>query len=262
MSPILQRMRDTKAGGSTNQALARGLRVLRVLVEAGEPMTATQIAHQFGLHQSSISRILSTLTEGGYVRKTSKGKFAPGFGLLSLASATTGQFPLINRPRKALETLSRMCVDHTVSLGMLWNGQMTYFLRTSQHASTIDFWASDFPIHLSAPGLRLLLDLPREEAVAVLRHSRAQRGWHGVPDVVPPTEEGVLDWAAEHLAHDALVLRGWHQAHETGAAIPIDTPQGYQVALAITGKDRDDVDDATLRLWLHDGRRLVEAALR
>lgn len=249
-------------GVSTNQALARGLRVLRVLVENGEPMTATQIARQFGLHQSSISRILATLTEGGYVRKTSKGKFAPGFGLLSLASATTGQFPLINRPREALETLSRMCGDYTVSLGMLWNGQMTYFLRTSQHASTIDFWASDFPIHLSAPGMRLLLELPREEALQILRHSRDQHGWPGESDVLPPHEEAALDWAAEHLAHDALVLPGWHQPHETGAAIPIDTPQDYPVALAITGRDRDGVDEATLRLWLHDGRRLVEAALR
>lgn len=255
-------MHENSPGASTNQALARGLHVLRVLVETGEPMTATEIARQFGLHQSSISRILSTLTEGGYVRKTSKGRFAPGFGLLSLASATTGQFPLINRPRKAMESLSRMCGDHTVSLGMLWNGQMTYFLRTSQHASTIDFWASDFPIHLSAPGLRLLLELPRQEALQILRHSRAQHGWRGDPALVPATEEATLDWARDHLAHDALVLSGWNAPHETGAAIPIDTGKDYAVALAITGQDRTDVDEATLRLWLHDGRRLVESALR
>lgn len=255
-------MREIPQVASSNQSLARGLSVLRLLVEHGEPMTATEIARQFGLHQSSISRILATLSEDGYVRKTSKGRFAPGFGLLSLASATTGQFPLINRPREALETLAARCTGQTVSLGMLWNGGMTYFLRTNAAAPTIDFWVSDFPIHISAPGLRLLLEQPTDQALAILRESRARNGWRGDPAIVPDTEEGVLTWARDHLAHDVLVLHEWNNPRETGGAIPIDTGKDYDVALAITGEDRDGVDEATLRLWLHDGRRLVEAALR
>ncbi|MFX4271212.1 IclR family transcriptional regulator [Propionibacteriaceae bacterium Y1685] len=255
-------MHEISPGTSSNQALARGLSVLRTLVDHGEPMTATEIARQFGLHQSSASRILATLGEEGYVRRTSKGRFAPGFGLLALASATTGQFPLINRPRAAMESLATTCAGFNVSLGMLWNGAMTYFLRTSAEVPTIDFWVSDFPIHLSAPGLRLLLDKPEDEALEILRGSRARNGWRGDPTTVPDTEEGVLTWARENLAHDALVLHGWNIAGESGAAIPIDSGKDYDLALAITGKDRSDVDDATLRLWLHDGRRLVESALR
>jgi DNA-binding IclR family transcriptional regulator len=256
-------MRQDVPGSGSNQALARGLHVLRALVEHGEPLTATQIAHQFGLHQSSISRILATLTEGGYVRKNSRGRFTPDFGLLSLASATTPQFPLITKPRAAMTEIADATPGYTASLCMLWNGQLIYFLRTTQSAPAVDFWASDFPIHLSAPGLRMLVDLPREEALGLLRQSRERFGWTGNAEVVPSTEEEVLDWAREHVAHDVLVLSGWNHAGESGAAIPIDQPEeSHPLALALTGVDRPEVDAATLRLLLHDGRRLVENALR
>lgn len=256
-------MRDEVPGAGSNQALARGLHVLRVLVESGEPLTATQIAQQFGLHQSSVSRILATLTEGGYVRKNSRGRFTPDFGLLSLASATSSQFPLINKPREAMERIAASAPGYTASLCMLWNGQLIYFLRTTQSAPVVDFWVSEFPIHLSAPGLRMLAGVPREDAVAVLRQSRQRVGWTGNPEVVPQTEEAVLDWVGEHIAHDVLVLNGWRNPGESGAAIPIDEPEdGHPLALALTGPDRPELDMATLRLLLHDGRRLVEAALR
>lgn len=255
-------MRDIP-GASSNQALARGLHVLRMLVDSGQPMTATEMAARLGLHQSSISRILATLIEVGYVRKTPKGRFAPDYGLLSLASATSGQFPLVTRPREAMEKLSRLCAGYTVSLCMLWNGQMIYFLRTSQHAPTIDFWASDFPLHLSAPGLRMLNDLPREQALALLRASRERHGWRRDSPIVPETESEVLDWVDNHVAHDVLVLPQWHRVGETGAAIPVDADgEPHPLALSISGADRPGVDEATLRLWLHDGRRLVESSLR
>jgi DNA-binding IclR family transcriptional regulator len=251
-------MREEVAGSAQNQALARGLEVLRVLVEESEPVTGTEVARRLGLHQSSISRILATLTEVGYVRKTAKG-FAPDFGVLALASATS-QFPLIRKPRAAMRKIAASCGGLSPSLGMLWRGQMIYFLRTTEQGDTIDFWWSDFPIHLSAPGLRLLVDLPRDEAVAILRGSRQRFGWGG-EDVVPATEEGVLDLAAAGVAHDVLVLDGWHRVGQTAAAIPVEVGGDHRVALALAGPS-DIADVPTLQLWLHDARRTVEAALR
>lgn len=241
-----------------NQALARGLTALRVLVDEGTPVTSTEIARRIGLHQSSASRILATLGDAGFVRKTSAG-FTPDFGVLSLASATS-QFPLMQRPRPAMEQIAARCAGLSVTLAMLWRGQMIYFLRTTKGAETIDFWWSDFPIHLSAPGLRLLVDLPREQALDVLRDSRRDHGWDGEPDV-PATEEGVLDRATNDVAHDVLVLRDWNHANNTGAAIPVESREDHPLALALTGPS-DIADDPTLQLWLHDGRRSVEAALR
>lgn len=251
-------MREELAGASSNQALARGLHVLRVLVDEGVPMTATEIGRRFGLHQSSISRILATLTEVGYVRKTPDRRFAPDFGVLSLASATS-QFPLIRRPRAAMEDIAATCAGLSVSLCMLWRGQMIYFLRTAKGATTIDYWGDGYPIHLSAPGLRLLADLPDERALGILRGSRERHGWAGT-DVVPRTEEEVLAWARGHVAHDVLVVPEWGAPGVVGAAIPVATREDHPVALAFSGPD-DIADTATLRLWLHDARRSVEASL-
>lgn len=254
-------MSDATNAPGGNQALARGLRVLELLVEAPEPMTATAIAHQIGLHQSSVSRILATLTDEGYAHKVSYARFAADFGLLSLATATIPQFPLVSRPRAAMEKIAATADGFSASLGTLWNGRMIYFLRTSHQTPTIDFWASDYPIHLSAPGLRLLADLQRDAALGILRGSRERFGWRGEA-AVPSTEEEVLDRVNEQIAHDVLVLPGWRRTGETGAAIPIVFGgQSRPLALALSGPDQAGVDAATLRLWLHDGRRLVEHAL-
>jgi DNA-binding IclR family transcriptional regulator len=231
--------------------------VLRLLVDEGSPMTATEIARRIGVHQSSVSRILATLTQVGYVRKTPDRRFAPDFGVLSLASATTW-FPMIRKPRAAMEAIAAAHPDVEVTLCMIWRGEMIYFLRTRHHSGSIDF-SMGFPVQLSAPGLRMLVDLPEEQALEVLRQSRGRYGWPGT-DAVPQTEEEVLDWARAHVEHDVLVLPEWGYEGRVGAAIPIKTDEDHPVALALTGPV-EAADPATLRLWLHDGRRSVESAL-
>ncbi|HLT62636.1 MAG TPA: helix-turn-helix domain-containing protein, partial [Microlunatus sp.] len=87
------------------QSLARGLQVLRTLIDEGSPLTGTEIARRFGLHQSSISRVLATLAELGYVRKDASGKFVPDYGILTFAPAIP-QFPLVVKPRATIEQIA------------------------------------------------------------------------------------------------------------------------------------------------------------
>ncbi|MBZ2198094.1 helix-turn-helix domain-containing protein [Occultella gossypii] len=252
-------MRTTQPmGAQHNQALARGLEVLRLLVAEGVPLTATEIAHRMGLHQTSISRILATLNEVGYARKTPAG-FTPDFGVLSLAAASA-QFPLITRPRAVMQSIAARAGGMNVSLGMLWRGQMIYFLPTTHAGETADFWWLDYPLFLSAPGLRLVADMPDDQALALLRASRERHGRRGNEDRVPQSDEEVLRWTREHTSHDVLILQEWSQPGETSAAIPLNTGEEYPVALALAGPS-DVADAATLRLWLHDFRRDIETAL-
>lgn len=241
------------------EALTRGLTVLRKLVDAGRPLSATAIAQEMGLHQSSVSRLLATLADSGFVRKTSAG-FTPDIGVLSLASASE-QFPLIDRPRAAMQRIGEQAGGLNVSLGMLWRRQMIYFLRRLASGEMIDFWWSNYPIQVSAPGMRLLLDQPEHEALATLKTSRARHGWHGNHEKLPANAQAALAAARELTEHDALILRHWHNPGEVGAAIPIRADEASPVALALSGPD-ESADDATLRIWLHDFRREVEAALQ
>lgn len=246
-------------GASSNQALARGLHVLRALVDEGAPLTATELGRRFGLHQSSISRTLATLTELGYVRKAANGRFVPDFGVLSLSSAIS-RFPITTKPRQAIEEIAAELVGYTIHLCMLWHGEQIYLLRTSKGLETLSYWGPGFPLHVSSPGLRLLLEIDEAEALGHLRTSRERYGWRGDPAHVSATEEEILAKARSMIEHDVLILDGWYQPDVVGGAIPLQTSEDHPVALAITGPV-EGTDNATLRLWLHDARRRVEAAL-
>ena len=243
-------------GAGSNQALARGLHILRMLVDEGEPMTATEVARRTGVHQSSASRILATLTEVGYVRKNDQGRFVPDYGVLALGSATT-RLPLISRPRAAFEQIVGEHPSLTVSMCMLWRDEMIYLLRATSGSEPLAFWSGGFPLNISTPGLRLLVDLPEADAVQILRASRQRFGWGGRPEIVPATEEGVLAKARTLVSDDVLILADWHRRHHIGGAIPIHTPEPHPVALALVD-DSGDLEPDKLALMLHQARRTVE----
>lgn len=241
------------------QSLARGLQVLRTLIDEGSPLTGTEIARRFGLHQSSISRVLATLAELGYVRKDASGKFVPDYGILTFAPAIP-QFPLVVKPRATIEQIAAEHPGFTVHLCLLWRTEIIYLLRTAMNNETITFWGSPFPLHVSCPALRLLLDLPRAQATEILNASKDRLGWERTTPNVPASVPATLNAARKLLEHDVLILDEWYQLGGVGAAIPLSTDENLPVALAITGPTAE-VDHATLRLWLHDARRRVEADL-
>lgn len=245
--------------GAHSKSLARGLTGLKILVDEGAPMTATELGRRVGLHQSSISRVLATLTGLGYVRKDDQGRFVPDYGGLSLASSTS-LFPLIEQPRQALQQVADAHAGINVSLCIWWRGQLIYLLRAIRDVDMLELGRPSFPMNISSPGLRVLIDLPEGEAVAALGESRATYGWGGAAEIVPPTELEVLAVAKKLVEHDVLILEGWHHAGSIGGAIPVKTPERHPVMLAISGA-QGLADAATLRLWLHDARRTIEASL-
>ncbi|WP_168207449.1 helix-turn-helix domain-containing protein [Microlunatus elymi] len=248
--------RSNIPGAANSQALARGLHILRMLVDEGESMTATEIGRRIGLHQSSASRILATLSEAGYVRKNEAGRFVADYGVLALASATT-KLPLMQRPRPALEEFLSEHPTLTVSICMLFRDEMIYLLRAHKDRDPLVYWSGGFPLNISSPGLRLVVDLDDDDAIAILKVSRQRFGWGGRPEVVPATEEGVLAKARSLVDDDVLILSEWfHQGH-IGGAIPLDTPEPHPVALAIVD-ERAEISPEKLTVLLHQARRVVE----
>lgn len=252
-------MTDNHGPAGGVQSLARGLQILRTLIDEGTPLTGTEIARRFGLHQSSISRVLATLTELGYVRKAPNGRFVPDYGILTFAPAIA-QFPLVVKSRATIEQIAEEHPGFTLHLCLIWRTEIIYLLRTAMGNETITFWGAPFPLHLSSPALRLLLDLPQRKAASILAASKDRFGWQQPTRHVPATVTATLTAARKLLEHDVLILDEWYALGGVGAAIPLQTDEDLPVALAITGP-HDQVDHATLRLWLHDARRRVEATL-
>jgi DNA-binding IclR family transcriptional regulator len=242
------------------QALMRGLRILRILVDADKPMSATEIGRICGLHQSSVSRILATLTEEGYVRKETYRSFAPDYGILALAVTAQSRFDLVEKPRQVLEECAVQVPGLTVSLCMLWREQMIYFLRTLAGRRPVRFEGDGYPMHLSSPALRFIADMPNAEGEALLARSRERFGWSRPTERVPKTAKTTIKTARSLVVHDCLVLADWGEVDHVSAAIPLRAHNGHPLALALTGPKSLASEDK-IRLLLHEMRRSVEAVL-
>jgi IclR family pca regulon transcriptional regulator len=244
-------------GAAHNQALARGLHALQMVVAEGVGLTGTEVARRLGIHQSSASRILATLIEGGYIRKDSSGAFVPDYGLFALALAA-GRVQFLQAARGPLEEVAAEHPGVLLAMSVLWRDEMIYLLRTRARTETVTFWSGTFPLNVSILGLQLLLQLPEDEALRNLRADRARNGWGGDPAVVPSTEEGVLEAARAAVADDVLILQNWLYPGHIAGAIDVATPEPHPVALAVVDERGETTPPDKLKLLLHQARRRVE----
>lgn len=78
-------------GGSAPplQTLSRGIRMLELLADAGEPLTIPAIASRLGLHRSIAYRILRTLEDHGLVVRDAAGAVELGPRMATLARAVS-----------------------------------------------------------------------------------------------------------------------------------------------------------------------------
>ena len=60
------------------QTLQRGLAVLDLLIESGEPLRTSDVAERFDIDKANASRLLATMNEAGWVRRTEDRRFAIG----------------------------------------------------------------------------------------------------------------------------------------------------------------------------------------
>jgi len=111
---------------SVSQTLSRGLSVLEVLAETGQPMTAQQIANELSIKRPIVYRLLKTLERhqllGSYTRE---GYYELGLGLLSLTrnvkrDLRQAAFPIIRDLAEKAGT--------TVVLGLRDGDEIVYVL--------------------------------------------------------------------------------------------------------------------------------------
>lgn len=235
-------------------ALEHGLEILDVLLSTGKPASGGEIARRVGLHESSVSRLLRTLIDNGYVARV-RGGNVPALRMLRFARVTES-FPLIAALRPVVSEIADARPDSHVNVCAYVHEELVYLIRAQAGVEPIT--GLSFPLHSSSAALRLLVDLPREEALAALHRSRDRHGWNGSARL-PADPESVLDRARALIDHDTLVLDRWTPTSVTGA-IPVAGPGGHPMALAIAGPPAA-VDQRELQLVLHDARRRIETVI-
>ena len=68
--------------------LNKTLKIFEALTQAENPLTLKEICRRTGITSPAASRLLSDLTESGYVHKVSYREFEPGLGMIYLGQGS------------------------------------------------------------------------------------------------------------------------------------------------------------------------------
>lgn len=217
---------------STVQSLTRGLTVLRLLAQHGEA-TATEIAEKLGLHQSSVSRMLRSLEQAGFVCKPSFHSFALDYGVLLFAGVTMESFPEVAMSVRACARLNAQ-TGWGAAVAILREDRLIYLARLhGGPANTSAFVsASDFPIHCSSLGLILLYHRHGKRMIPILAESIARHDTENVSVTPEALYESVHN---KVLRHGVLALER-DRANAFNIAGLFHTRRG-PAALALFGTD-------------------------
>ncbi len=111
-----------------NKLTAKTLSALEAVASAGAPVGFKDLALRLGLPPSTLSRILSDLSEAGYIKKSGPRHFEPALGLIAL-----GQMATLNGcfPKKAVRLVHARCKASGFigSVAGLFRDRLVYLCR-------------------------------------------------------------------------------------------------------------------------------------
>lgn len=152
-------------------SLARGMSILRAF-RAEDRVLGTQVlAERTGLHKTTVSRLLGTLTKLGYLRYMPEyGKYAISNQVLTLGYAVMGRFGFGELVRRRMEEIAAQG-DCVVALSVRDRMDMM-FVELIREPTAIYLSlnvGSRIPLAESAPGRAYLFAAPEKEREAALR---------------------------------------------------------------------------------------------
>ena len=147
---------DAEGSGPLIKSVGKAIAILDVLRCSRRPLRVVDVARQLKMSSSAVSRIVSTLENGGLIDYDhDTGRLYLGFGLALLGNAAMARREIdrIALPVMA-EIAGRFIRDNRyVSLGRLYKGQIVYLRgRTPEMLQRELNTISVAPVHATAPG--------------------------------------------------------------------------------------------------------------
>lgn len=154
--------------GQSVQSVHRGMQILELLAERGS-MTASMIASELAIHQSSASRLLKSMMDYGFIYKPTFHSFALDYGVVLFAGKALESFPLIQQsPLVSVDLYKRY--GYGSALGVLFRQRLVYLDRCAKGKFVL-VDNSIFPLHMSSIGRLLAFRRGRAEAVKIFSDS-------------------------------------------------------------------------------------------
>lgn len=228
--------------------LLNGLHVLEAFSIDQPVLGVTEIARRVSLHKSTVSRILATLEQAGYVeREDAGGRFRLGLGLIALAGPLLADLDV----RRVAQSSLRQLTERTgeTSALMVWNGHEAVVVeqvpspKQVKHTATI---GTRYDTYESSSVKVFLADLPLAE-VDRLFERRLLAGTYD--------EHALGSYVAELeqvREHGYALNDGRTSVEEVGVAAPIRDHRGKVVAAALLSAPRFRVPPALLEVLARD----------
>ena len=142
-------------------ALERGLTLLRLIAQANEPLTLSELSDAIGVSRSTVYSLLATLQQYGMVTKDVRHKtYQLGVATLELGSAYLNRVSLVPVFNQVAAQLVAACGE-TVKLAVL-DGRDVVYLGKQEGLYSVRLVArvgSRMPAHATAVGKLLLAEL-------------------------------------------------------------------------------------------------------
>lgn len=231
-------MPRTTGRGSDGRApasvLLNGMRVLEAFSIAEPVLGVTEIARRVDLHKSTVSRILATLEQAGYVERVAEtGRFRLGLGIIALAGPLLAALDVRRVARPALEQLAAR-TGETAAL-VLWNGEGSVLVeqvpspREVKHTTSI---GTRYETYESASVQIFAARLPASEVERLLER-RVLVGAHD-----PAASAAYADRLAEVRRLGYSINDGLTSLEEVGIAAPVLDHRGVMVAAVLLSAPR------------------------
>lgn len=224
---------EERQSSSSVQTIQRASAILRCFMESEEELGVIRLSRQTGIHKSTVSRILSTLREEGFVEQNPEtGKWHLGLGLLNLAGAVLERLdlrkvtliPLRNLAAQTQETISITVLDGNECV----NIENIPSPKSIHHAGRL---GRRTPLHCTSTGKVFLAFLSPEEQDALISVT-----------MLPCTENSIVDKHVLEQELDRVRKQDYAIAHEeyeeglSAIAAPIRDHTGDVIAtISISG---------------------------
>ncbi|MBZ9740630.1 IclR family transcriptional regulator [Mesorhizobium sp. CO1-1-4] len=160
-----------------NLSLERGLAVLDLLKDTDEPIGVRDLGRRLDQSAAAVQRILNTLAEYGYVEQvTESRRYRLGHSVLALARYILRKDRLIGLAETELQALAAEgCFNAFLAVR---RGDRGLYLLTVQSKSPVIIRSSPgetFPLHSTALGKALLMELSAEAVIGILGQGPLER---------------------------------------------------------------------------------------
>ena len=159
------------------QSLSRAFGLIELLCQNG-PMGISELSASSGLHKTTVYRLLSTLSDLGYIEKNPQTeKYAPTLRFLTISSALLAQNDIRRMARPFLEKLP-VTLGETVHLVQRSGSQIVYIDKFESSQNSVQMVSRiglSLPMICTAVGKAILARMPDTEIRAVWEQTEIVR---------------------------------------------------------------------------------------